>query len=92
MRSFPRIQKTTEFQMGQLADSLRSIVQTMKDGDEIFKQNLNEIEEAAKNLSEAAEGLTKASTELIDDLEEEDDEPSDYEMMSAFGTKWHDGL
>ncbi len=78
--------------MGQLADSLRSIVQTMKDGDEIFKQNLNEIEEAAKNLSEAAEGLTKASTKLIDDLEEDDDEPSDYEMMSAFGTKWHDGL
>jgi len=78
--------------MGQIADSLRSIVQTMKDGDEIFKQNLNEIEEAAKNLSEAAEGLTKASTELIDDLEEDDDEPSDYEMMSAFGTKWHDGL
>jgi len=76
--------------MGQIADSLRSIVQTMKDGDEIFKQNLNEIKEAAKNLSEAAEGLTKASTELIDDLEE--DEPSDYEMMSAFGTKWHDGL
>jgi exonuclease VII small subunit len=78
--------------MGQIADSLRSIVQTMKDGDEIFKQNLNEIEEAAKKLSEAAEGLTKASTELIDDLEEDDDEPSDYEMMSAFGTKWHDGL
>ena len=22
----------------------------------------------------------------------EDDEPSDYEMMSNFGTKWHDGL
>ena len=22
----------------------------------------------------------------------EDDEPSDYEMMSSFGTKWHDGL
>ena len=92
MRNFPRIQKTTEFQMGQIADSLREIIQTMKDGDEIFKQNLNEIEEAAKNLSEAAEGLTKASTELIDDLEEDDDEPSDYEMMSAFGTKWHDGL
>jgi exonuclease VII small subunit len=78
--------------MGQIADSLKSIVQTMKDGDEIFKQNFNEIEEAAKNLSEAAEGLTKASTELIDDLEEDDNEPSDYEMMSAFGTKWHDGL
>ena len=24
--------------------------------------------------------------------ESEDDEPSDDEMMSAFGTKWHDGL
>ena len=26
------------------------------------------------------------------DLPYEDDEPSDYEMMSDFGTKWHDGL
>ena len=78
--------------MGQLADSLREIVQTMKDGDEVFRQNIKEIEKAAKNLGEAAEGLTKASTELIDDLEEDDDEPSDYEMMSAFGTKWHDAL
>ena len=64
----------------------------MKDGDEVFRQNIKEIEKAAKNLGEAAEGLTKASTELIDDLEEENDEPSDYEMMSAFGTKWHDAL
>ena len=24
--------------------------------------------------------------------EPEDDEPSDDDMMSAFGTKWHDGL
>ena len=78
--------------MGQLADSLREIVQTMKDGDEVFRQNIKEIEKAAKNLGEAAEGLTKASTELIDDLGEENDEPSDYEMMSAFGTKWHDAL
>ena len=64
----------------------------MKDGDEVFRQNIKEIEKAAKNLGEAAEGLTKASTELIDDLGEENDEPSDYEMMSAFGTKWHDAL
>ncbi len=78
--------------MGQLADSLREIIQTMKDGDEVFRQDIKGLEEAAKNLSEAAEELTKASTELIDDLEEDDDEPSDYEMMSAFGTKWHDGL
>ena len=27
-----------------------------------------------------------------DEPEEEDDEPSDDEMMSAFGTKWHDAL
>ena len=26
------------------------------------------------------------------DEPEEDDEPSDFEMMSAFGTKWHDAL
>ena len=24
--------------------------------------------------------------------QEEDYEPTDYEMMSSFGTKWHDGL
>ena len=28
----------------------------------------------------------------IDDDEFEYDEPSDQDMMSAFGTKWHDGL
>ena len=26
------------------------------------------------------------------DFPYEDDEPSDYEIMSNFGTKWHDGL
>lgn len=26
------------------------------------------------------------------DEPEEDDEPSDDDMMSAFGTKWHDAL
>ena len=26
------------------------------------------------------------------DFPYEDDGPSDYEMMSNFGTKWHDGL
>ena len=29
--------------------------------------------------------------DLIDD-DDYDDEPSDQDMMSAFGTKWHDGL
>ena len=26
------------------------------------------------------------------EIEEEDYEPTDLEMMSSFGTKWHDGL
>ena len=26
------------------------------------------------------------------EIEEEDYEPTDLEMMSMFGTKWHDGL
>ena len=30
--------------------------------------------------------------ELEEDEEDEDYEPSDDDMMSAFGTKWHDGL
>ena len=32
--------------------------------------------------------------EIIEDKDfpYEDDEPSDYEMMSSFCTKWHDGL
>ena len=47
--------------MGQIADSLRSIVQTMKDGDEVFKQNLDEIKEAADALGKAAEALTETS-------------------------------
>ncbi len=27
-----------------------------------------------------------------DDLDYDYDEPSDQDMMAAFGTKWHDGL
>ena len=30
--------------------------------------------------------------DLIDDDDDYDDEPSDQDMMSAFGTKWHDAL
>ena len=75
--------------MGQIADSLREIIQTMKDGDEIFKQNLKEIEEAAEKLVETSDRLTQATTDLISEIE---DEPSDDEMKAAFGTKWHDGL
>lgn len=29
---------------------------------------------------------------LDDDDDYDDDEPSDQDMMAAFGTKWHDGL
>ena len=75
--------------MGQIADSLREIIQTMKDGDEIFKQNLKEIEEAPEKLVETSDRLTQATTDLISEIE---DEPSDDEMKAAFGTKWHDGL
>ena len=63
MRNFPRIQKTTEFQMGQLADSLRSIVQTMKDGDEIFRQDI-------KNLEKSAEALVNAADDLVETIED----------------------
>jgi len=27
-----------------------------------------------------------------EESDDEEDEPSDQEMMAAFGTKWHDGL
>jgi len=49
--------------MGQLADSLRSIVQTMKDGDEVFQQNIKEVEKSA-------EALIKASDDLIETIED----------------------
>tara|TARA_R100000664_G_C2730101_1_gene120866 strand:- start:174 stop:401 length:228 start_codon:yes stop_codon:yes gene_type:complete len=75
--------------MGQIADSLREIIQTMKDGDEVFRQDLKRIEEAAEKLVETSDRLTQATTDLISEIE---DEPSDDEMKAAFGTKWHDGL
>ena len=43
--------------MGQLADSLREIIQTMKDGDEVFRQNIKEIEKSAEALVNAADDL-----------------------------------
>ena len=78
--------------MGQIADSLREIIQTMKDGDEVFRQDLKKIEEAAEKLVETSDRLTQATTDLISEIEGENDEPTDQEMMAAFGTKWHDGL
>ena len=46
--------------MGQIADSLREIVQTMKDGDEVFRQNIKEIEKAANELTKAADNLIES--------------------------------
>ena len=36
--------------------------------------------------------LQRLEVKRLEDVEDYDDEPSDYEMMAAFGTKWHDGL
>ena len=48
---------------------------------EIFRQAENDL-------------FNKSFWNQPDEPEEEDEdyEPSDAEMMSAFGTKWHDGL
>ena len=39
--------------------------------------------------------MTKTNDEILEDDDElldSDYEPTDYEMMQSFGTKWHDGL
>ena len=51
----------------------------------LTRSELNPLVEALDTLQAIKNIEQKA-------LEEDDDEPSDYEMMSAFGTKWHDGL
>ena len=38
------------------------------------------------------ERIENGDTSPIPELDDDDDEPSDQDMMSAFGTKWHDGL
>ena len=38
------------------------------------------------------ERIENGDTYTIPELDDDDDEPSDQDMMSAFGTKWHDGL
>ena len=45
--------------MGQIADSLREIVQTMKDGNEVFRQDIKNLEKSANELSKAADALIK---------------------------------
>ena len=39
-----------------------------------------------------ASGEFDIDNEDLDDEEDLDYEPTDQQMMSAFGTKWHDGL
>ena len=38
------------------------------------------------------EQIQNGDTYTIPELDDDDDEPSDQDMMSAFGTKWHDAL
>ena len=38
------------------------------------------------------ERVENGETYTIPGLDDDDDEPSDQDMMAAFGTKWHDGL
>ena len=38
------------------------------------------------------ERIENGDTYTIPELDDDEDEPSDQDMMSAFGTKWHDGL
>ena len=43
-------------------------------------------------MKDAKENNLPISCVIDSRFEEEEDEPTDYEMMQAFGTKWHDGL
>ena len=36
--------------------------------------------------------MDQALERVANDDDDYDDEPSDQDMMAAFGTKWHDGL
>ena len=47
-----------------------------------------------EDLMEAAKKEKVSISCDLESYEEEDlkDEPTDYEMMQSFGTKWHDGL
>ena len=47
----------------------------------------------SSNEEDFKSGHLEKLEEICDDLESIlDPEPSDQEMMPAFGTKWHDGL
>jgi len=46
----------------------------------------------AKRLRQGILEKPGVPVDLMDDDDDYDDEPSDQDMMSAFGTKWHDAL
>jgi len=46
----------------------------------------------AKRMRQGILQKPGVTVDLIDDDDDYDDEPSDQDMMSAFGTKWHDAL
>jgi len=56
------------------------------DNDDILENFYEEILEENPNLEH--DEAVKLAQEKFDELSE----PSDYEMISNFGTKWHDGL
>ena len=56
------------------------------DNDDILENLYEEILEENPNLEH--DEAVKLAQEKFDELPE----PSDYEMLSDFGTKWHDGL
>ena len=54
--------------------------------------NIPEYIQKVKDQYKEEYGITINDSDITDIKESEDNEPSDQEMMAAFGTKWHDGL
>ena len=63
-----------------------------------LKNNLIGVRKMGTRRYSESEIFRQAENDLFNNSfwnqkdEPEDDEPSDYDMMSAFGTKWHDAL
>jgi len=58
--------------------------------DDAYDQAYEELSRKYPDYSE--ETLDKMAIGLIQGEFVDDYEPTDYEVMSSFGTKWHDGL
>ena len=61
------------------------------------EEETEDLEAEFEEEPEAEEGEETEEVEAEEEVEDEDFpyedyEPSDLEMMSSFGTKWHDGL